>query len=147
MPGMPYAKFGRTGLKVSRLCLGTMNFGPETSEKDAFRIMDRALEPGETAAIEAAIAGQLADGMTYHELRTRRIGPRRLADVHLLVPGSYSVRAGHALATSVERAVCTVLPDTEITVHVEPLEGDRGPGHDPGNPAAPAEMSTPPPDV
>lgn len=43
---MPYVKFGRTGLKVSRLCLGTMNFGPETSEKDAFRIMDRALEHG-----------------------------------------------------------------------------------------------------
>lgn len=33
-------------LKVSRLCLGTMNFGPETSEADSFIIMDRALEPG-----------------------------------------------------------------------------------------------------
>jgi aryl-alcohol dehydrogenase-like predicted oxidoreductase len=46
MPSMPYTKFGRTGLRVSRLCLGTMNFGPETSEKDAFRIMDRAVEHG-----------------------------------------------------------------------------------------------------
>ena len=32
-------------LKVSRLCLGTMNFGPETSETDSFTIMDRAMEP------------------------------------------------------------------------------------------------------
>ena len=40
---MQYVKLGRTGLKVSRLCLGTMNFGPETSEKDSFAIMDRAL--------------------------------------------------------------------------------------------------------
>jgi aryl-alcohol dehydrogenase-like predicted oxidoreductase len=43
---MRYVKLGRTGLKVSPLCLGTMNFGPETSEADAFRIMDRALELG-----------------------------------------------------------------------------------------------------
>jgi aryl-alcohol dehydrogenase-like predicted oxidoreductase len=43
---MQYAHLGRTGLKVSRLCLGTMNFGPHTSEADSFRIMDRALELG-----------------------------------------------------------------------------------------------------
>src|SRR5580692_9963583 len=43
---MQYAQLGRTGLKVSRLCLGTMNFGPETSEADAHAIMDRALELG-----------------------------------------------------------------------------------------------------
>jgi aryl-alcohol dehydrogenase-like predicted oxidoreductase len=43
---MQYTNLGRTGLKVSRLCLGTMNFGPETPENEAFRIMDRALELG-----------------------------------------------------------------------------------------------------
>ena len=43
---MRYVKLGRTALKVSRFCLGTMNFGPETSEADAFAIMDRALELG-----------------------------------------------------------------------------------------------------
>jgi len=43
---MKYKNLGRTGLKVSRLCLGTMNFGPQTSEADAFVIMDRALELG-----------------------------------------------------------------------------------------------------
>lgn len=43
---MQYTNLGRTGLKVSRLCLGTMNFGPQTSEEDSFAIMDRALELG-----------------------------------------------------------------------------------------------------
>lgn len=43
---MQYTRLGRTGLKVSRLCLGTMNFGPETSEQDSFQIMDQALEAG-----------------------------------------------------------------------------------------------------
>jgi aryl-alcohol dehydrogenase-like predicted oxidoreductase len=43
---MRYASLGRTGLRVSRLCLGTMNFGPLTSEQDSLTIMDRALDEG-----------------------------------------------------------------------------------------------------
>ena len=37
---------GRTGLQVSRLCLGTMNFGPRTTDEDSFAIMDKALDVG-----------------------------------------------------------------------------------------------------
>ncbi len=43
---MQYTHLGRTGLKVSRLCLGTMNFGPHTPEADSHHLMDRALEHG-----------------------------------------------------------------------------------------------------
>jgi aryl-alcohol dehydrogenase-like predicted oxidoreductase len=43
---MEFTQLGRTGLKVSRLCLGTMNFGPQTSETDSFAILDKALELG-----------------------------------------------------------------------------------------------------
>src|SRR5436305_123005 len=43
---MDYTQLGRSGLSVSRLCLGTMNFGPETSEADSHAIMDRAHEHG-----------------------------------------------------------------------------------------------------
>jgi len=43
---MEYRHLGRTALRVSPLCLGTMNFGPLTSEPDAFTIMDRALDHG-----------------------------------------------------------------------------------------------------
>ncbi len=43
---MEYVHLGRTALRVSPLCLGTMNFGPTTPEADAFKIMDRALDEG-----------------------------------------------------------------------------------------------------
>jgi aryl-alcohol dehydrogenase-like predicted oxidoreductase len=43
---MQYVPLGRSGVKVSRLCLGTMNFGPETAESDSVAIMDRALDLG-----------------------------------------------------------------------------------------------------
>ena len=43
---MELTHLGRTGLTVSRLCLGTMNFGPQTSEPDAHAIMDTAHDVG-----------------------------------------------------------------------------------------------------
>src|SRR6202789_954450 len=43
---MQFTHLGRTGLRVSRICLGTMNFGPETDEPTSFSIMDSALEAG-----------------------------------------------------------------------------------------------------
>jgi aryl-alcohol dehydrogenase-like predicted oxidoreductase len=43
---MDYTHLGRTGLTVSRLCLGTMNFGPQTSEQDSHSIMDSAHDNG-----------------------------------------------------------------------------------------------------
>jgi aryl-alcohol dehydrogenase-like predicted oxidoreductase len=62
---MQYTQLGRTGLKVSQLCLGTMNFGPETSEPDSFRIMDRALEHGINFFDTANVYGRkLGEGVT-----------------------------------------------------------------------------------
>jgi aryl-alcohol dehydrogenase-like predicted oxidoreductase len=41
-----FTSLGRSGLSVSRLCLGTMNFGAEVDEQDSFAILDRALDAG-----------------------------------------------------------------------------------------------------
>ena len=43
---MDYVNLGRSGLKVNRLCLGTMNFGPLTDKSNSFEIMDKALDAG-----------------------------------------------------------------------------------------------------
>ncbi|MGW1198740.1 aldo/keto reductase [Streptomyces sp. NPDC002536] len=43
---MEYTQLGRTGLKVSRIVLGTMNFGPRTDEAESHAIMDAALDAG-----------------------------------------------------------------------------------------------------
>ncbi|HWQ11256.1 MAG TPA: aldo/keto reductase [Roseiflexaceae bacterium] len=62
---MQYTSLGRTALKVSRLCLGTMNFGPHTSEADSFAIMDRALELGINFFDTANVYGRpLGPGVT-----------------------------------------------------------------------------------
>lgn len=104
---MEYTHLGRSGLKVSRLCLGTMNFGPLTGEADSFAIMDRALESGinffDTANVygwrkgegvtEAIVGRWLAQGGGRREqiiLATKVYGPmgdgpneRRLSAYHI----------------------------------------------------------------
>src|SRR5262245_58742945 len=69
---MKHARLGRTGLKVSRLCLGTMNFGGHATEPESFMIMDRALEADinffDTANVYGAKPGEWGklpnDGLT-----------------------------------------------------------------------------------
>jgi aryl-alcohol dehydrogenase-like predicted oxidoreductase len=62
---MEYTNLGRTALSVSRLCLGTMNFGPLTSEADSDKIMDRALELGINFFDTANVYGwKLGEGIT-----------------------------------------------------------------------------------
>jgi aryl-alcohol dehydrogenase-like predicted oxidoreductase len=62
---MQYTNLGRTGLKVSRLCLGTMNFGPRTTEPDSYAIMDRALEHGVNFWDSANVyGGKKGEGIT-----------------------------------------------------------------------------------
>jgi len=62
---MEYTNLGRTGLQVSRLCLGTMNFGPLTTEEDSYAIMDRALELGINFFDTANVYGwKLGEGVT-----------------------------------------------------------------------------------
>ncbi|CAG0936168.1 NDP-hexose C3-ketoreductase / dTDP-4-oxo-2-deoxy-alpha-D-pentos-2-ene 2,3-reductase [Thermoflexales bacterium] len=62
---MDYASLGRAGLKVSRLCLGTMNFGPHTTEEDSYAIMDRALELGINFFDTANVYGwKVGEGVT-----------------------------------------------------------------------------------
>ncbi|MBN1451228.1 MAG: aldo/keto reductase [Anaerolineales bacterium] len=43
---MEYRLLGRSGILVSPLCLGTMNFGSPTDEKDSFAIMQKAVDGG-----------------------------------------------------------------------------------------------------
>ncbi|EWM11191.1 aldo/keto reductase [Kutzneria sp. 744] len=59
---MEYTNLGRTGLSVSRLCLGTMNFGSQTDEATSHGIMDEALDKGinffDTANVYGGAAGK-----------------------------------------------------------------------------------------
>ena len=61
---MEYVHLGRTGLSVSRICLGTMNFGPVTSKEDSFAIMDAAHAQGVNFFDSANVYGWSDKGLT-----------------------------------------------------------------------------------
>ena len=62
---MEFTTLGRIGLRVSRLCLGTMNFGPYATEPESHAIMDRALDLGCNFFDTANVYGwKLGEGVT-----------------------------------------------------------------------------------
>ena len=58
---MMYTQLGRTGVRVSRLALGTVNFGGRVEEPEAHRLMDHALDHLHTGAWDFAILWTLRD--------------------------------------------------------------------------------------
>ena len=61
-------------------------------------------------------------GLQFHALRTRIAGQRRFVSMHVLVPGEWSVRRGHALCEDLELHIRSTLAHTTVFTHLEPLE-------------------------
>ena len=99
---MEYTNLGRSGLSVSRLVLGTMNFGPETSEEDSFAIMDAAHEHGINFFDTANVYGWEGRGRHRADHRPVVRPGRRAAGAH--GAGHQAVRRDGRLAQ--RRAGC-----------------------------------------
>ncbi len=89
-------------------------------------LMDAALPEQETRSIEAIISAALPTWASFHDLRSRKAGPRRFVELHLLVPGETSVRASHELCDRIENAIGRELAQISVIIHVEPTETHSG---------------------
>ena len=87
-------------------------------------LMDRALPPEEQTRLREGIRTALPAGCHFHFLRTRQAGRRKFVDFHLLVPGTWTVQAGHALAHEIETKLEDTPAELEVTIHVEPIEDE-----------------------
>jgi divalent metal cation (Fe/Co/Zn/Cd) transporter len=106
--------------------------------------MDVALPPADCDAIEVVLARYRHDGIHFHALRTRDAGRRKFVSVHVLVPGSWTVQAGHDLLERLEADIETALGDATVFSHLEPAEDPASwaDGHDhPEGRLAPPEVS------
>jgi cation diffusion facilitator family transporter len=91
----------------------------------AHGLLDTALPPEDLAVVEGVQERHRAeDGVKFHALRTRSAGARRFVSMHVLVPGSWTVRRGHDLSERLEREIVEELPMTTVFVHLEPLEDE-----------------------
>jgi len=98
-------------------------------------LMDRAVPEEDHRHIVAVLETLRHQGCDYHRLRTRVAGAKSFVDVHVLVPGSMSVQAGHDLVERLEKEIEAKLPHVEVLTHLEPIEDPRS-WDDPDKPLA-----------
>ena len=98
-------------------------------------LMDRAVPDEDRAVITGVLDTLREEGGDYHALRTRVAGAKSFVDVHVLVPGSMTIQAGHDLAERLENEIRARLPHVEVLTHLEPLEDPKS-WDDPEKPLA-----------
>lgn len=91
-------------------------------------LMDVALSKEDNTSIADILSGFVTKEVHFHALRTRVSGHHRFAEVHVLVPGGWSVQQGHDLVEEVEAALHAQFADLAITCHLEPSEDPRAYG-------------------
>jgi cation diffusion facilitator family transporter len=85
-------------------------------------LLDASMSAPEMAQIHEVMDAFRNDRIDFHALRTRRAGRSCFMQVHVLVPGEWTVRKGHQLLEDLEQALRTRIPTLRIITHLEPLE-------------------------
>ena len=88
-------------------------------------LLDRSLPDQEQGQLENLLASYESDEIRFHALRSRVAGSRRFVSFHVLVPGHWSVKAGHDLCEELEHKVAATLTRTHVLTHLEPIEDSK----------------------
>ncbi len=135
--------------------------GVRLAWRAASDLLDPPWPPDQRAAATAVLDRFAAPGIDFHGVRTRTAGSRRFVEVHVLVPGAWTVAEGHALVERIEAALRDAVPGAEAITHLEPIEdpasyedrwdspgtGVRGAGDDPAEAGGSGDSSaTDPPE-
>lgn len=84
-------------------------------------LMEKSLPACEKEAIEKIIAST-PGVITYHHLRSRRMGAKRAVEFHIKMDGDISLRQAHDAATLIEKRIkATLGSDTHVGIHMEPI--------------------------
>ena len=85
-------------------------------------LLDSSLSVQELDDIRTILDAFRTDRIDFHALRTRRAGRSAFVQVHVLVPGEWTVRKGHQLLEDVEAAIRQRVPGARVITHLEPME-------------------------
>lgn len=83
-------------------------------------LMDEAVPERTLALIRMAISTEATGAVEAHDLRTRHAGKATFVEFHLVVPGDMTVFDAHEICDRVEAAIGRAVPDSRVTIHVEP---------------------------
>jgi cation diffusion facilitator family transporter len=85
-------------------------------------LLDVSLPDEDVGWIGPYVAEQWPVVRSFHNLQTRKSGPYRFIDFHLVVQDSMSVAEAHALGDQIVEAIKARLPDTRVLIHMEPCD-------------------------
>ncbi|RST46704.1 cation diffusion facilitator family transporter [Variovorax sp. DXTD-1] len=89
-------------------------------------LMDEALEPETIATLRTTLdqfAARLPEGgrLRFDDMVTRRAGQRRFADLHMHVPGDWTLQQAAAMRDELEQALMDAVPGLRVTIQLLPL--------------------------
>ena len=94
--------------------------GWELIKQSVIGLMDVAVEPKLLNQIREIISANADGAIEAHDIRTRQAGAMTFIDFHLVVPGTMSVDAAHAICDGIELKLREAVERAQITIHVEP---------------------------
>lgn len=96
--------------------------GWDLLQASSHNLRDRAWEQDAIESLTDILAKFRSDSLDIHALRTRVSGQRKYVDMHVLVPGAWTVKQGHDQVEEIEHAITQVFPQTEVMCHLEPQD-------------------------
>ena len=98
--------------------------GYQLIRRSAMGLLDTSFSKEEIDMIDRVLDRYKQQNIEFHSLMTRQSGRRKFILVHILMPGTTSIHAGHILAEKLENDIRMLFPNTQTTVftHLEPME-------------------------
>ena len=89
-------------------------------------LMDASLSPEDNARIQAILDAHTEQGrIEFHAVRTRESGSRQFMEMHMLVPGDWTVQRGHDAMEDLVELIVAQFPAMSVTGHLEPVADPR----------------------
>jgi cation diffusion facilitator family transporter len=90
--------------------------------RSAEGLMDRALEPEVLAEVDQVLAQFAHPTIRFDHVSSRRSGSRRFVDLHMHMPGNWTLGRAAALRSSVEQALMSAVPGLRATIELLPTD-------------------------
>ena len=96
--------------------------GYDVLRKSFGGLIDMKLPDAEETVISKSIMEHGSEVVSFHQLRTRKVGNQRHIDLHLVLPKDASIEKAHQMCDHLELTIANRLPRTNVTIHVEPCD-------------------------
>ncbi len=106
------------------VALYILKTGYDVARESISELVDVRLPREEEETIVACISEHLGELAGFHKVRTRKAGNQRFVDFHLVIPRNTSLEEAHQMCDHLEEDIESRLPNSSVTIHVEPCDMD-----------------------